>query len=856
VAVLVLALSACLPGWQEQVAVSPDAAPGSRVALTDIACGDATHCVAVGGNSSPPGAGARDRAVVLATVDGRTWARQPGADALPALRSVDCVDALSCVAVGESVLAGTADGGVSWTVWASTERAVFRAVSCAAERVCVAAASMDFWGADIGIVGGGGAALSVRMIFGQFDDLDCTSEGQCMAVSTEYNQPKFSVDSGRTWTVGAGRPWPAGDGQVPYALVPPPLFVHPRGRVSYSNQQITLHGVSCSTGGACTVAVTETLNWVDFYYEEVGPWGVLVPVNEEHSVVDDVVARTVDGGATWTTNTGTKLPATSGSDEHSVTCVDADHCWVGGRSTVAATGNASYGRFAVWEDQFLGVDADSTVAAMACVDRDRCWAAINTSTGAVVRATANGGVAAPVVNALTPSSGDPRGGTEVNVEGHGFADVTGVRFGETPAVSFRVIDDDHLVAVAPPGRADAPVSDVVVDSPHGPSRATAATRFSATFPVTLDPSPTGCGEYLAQTGQVPALESTACRELTITGTGFLPGSFAPGSPEPATRVTFGAEPALAVTCPDTRTCTVVPPDDIRVHLNQTVELQVATPGGTAAHPFTFGPLAWLISYAETTPMTYGVAPEAGGTVAYLTGQGLDAVTGVDVGTQPAHFTVENNWRVSFVVPPGTGYAPVTLITAAGRFLMADPTRVPVGLWVRYLGPPTITALTPTGERGDTIEIMGTNLAFDGKVRVAFGVDQVEGDCRSYEAACTVMVPSGTGTVPVTVETVGGRSDPSPVAQFTFTHPEVTAITPTSGPSGTLVTFTGRDLGAMTHVHIYDQWSNYNSASELVSVTPEQVTFRTPPIYAPQKVRFVVGTRVPNPYRLGHEFEYL
>ena len=67
---------------------------------------------------------------------------------------------------------------------------------------------------------------------------------------------------------------------------------------------------------------------------------------------------------------------------------------------------------------------------------------------------------------------------------------------------------------------------------------------------------------------------------------------------------------------------------------------------------------------------------------------------------------------------------------------------------------------------------------------------------------TATSPAGTGTVDVTVTTVGGTSATSPADQFTYVAaPTVTSISPTSGPTGggTSVTITGTNLGGASAV---------------------------------------------------------
>ncbi|KRC60611.1 hypothetical protein ASE14_06360 [Agromyces sp. Root81] len=55
------------------------------------------------------------------------------------------------------------------------------------------------------------------------------------------------------------------------------------------------------------------------------------------------------------------------------------------------------------------------------------------------------------VDGVTPPTGPATGGTEVTISGHCFTGATAVRFGSTPATSFRVVNDTTIVAVSPAG---------------------------------------------------------------------------------------------------------------------------------------------------------------------------------------------------------------------------------------------------------------------------------------------------------------------------------------------------------------------------------------------------------------------
>lgn len=95
-----------------------------------------------------------------------------------------------------------------------------------------------------------------------------------------------------------------------------------------------------------------------------------------------------------------------------------------------------------------------------------------------------GGLAAPIVTAIAPSSGGS--GTPVAITGENFAQTTKVLFGSTPA-TFTVDDFDHITAVAPAGLTG--TVDITVVNAGGTSATTAADRF--TYASSAGPTPGG-----------------------------------------------------------------------------------------------------------------------------------------------------------------------------------------------------------------------------------------------------------------------------------------------------------------------------------------------------------------------------
>jgi hypothetical protein len=163
-------------------------------------------------------------------------------------------------------------------------------------------------------------------------------------------------------------------------------------------------------------------------------------------------------------------------------------------------------------------------------------------------------VAAPVVTALSPTSGPAAGGTPVTITGTGFTGATAVNFGTTAATGVTVVNDTEITATSPAGTG---TENVTVTTPAGTSATSAADQF--TFTAVAAPTVTG----LSPTSGPPAGGTL----VTITGTGFTG----------ATAVNFGTTPATSFTVVSGTSITATSPAG-----TGTANVTVTTPQGTSA----------------------------------------------------------------------------------------------------------------------------------------------------------------------------------------------------------------------------------------------------------------------------------
>jgi hypothetical protein len=243
--------------------------------------------------------------------------------------------------------------------------------------------------------------------------------------------------------------------------------------------------------------------------------------------------------------------------------------------------------------------------------------------------------AAPVITAISPSSGSPAGGTSVTVSGTGFTGATRVGFGGLAASNYTVVSDSQITAVSP---AQTGAHYVIVTGPGGSSANVPADIYSYTAAA---PAITGISPSSG-----PQAGGTS---VTINGSGFTG----------ATRVAFGGLAATSYTVVSATQITAVSPAQTGAHY-----VIVTGPGGTsptvAAAIFTYKPPAPAI-----TAISPSSGPPAGGTSVTITGSGFTAATKVAFGGVAAtSFNVVSDTQIAAVSPAQTG-AHYIVVTGPG-----------------------------------------------------------------------------------------------------------------------------------------------------------------------------------------------
>jgi hypothetical protein len=247
---------------------------------------------------------------------------------------------------------------------------------------------------------------------------------------------------------------------------------------------------------------------------------------------------------------------------------------------------------------------------------------------------------APVVSAVTSSSGSTAGGTLVTVLGSGFTGASAVNFGSTPAADFTVLSDTALLATAPAGTTGA--TDITVTTPSGTSATGSNDQFTysaATVPVINSMSP---ASGLTAGGAV----------VTLSGSGFTS----------ATGVNFGSVPASAFWINSDNSLTAVAPSQTAGSVDVTVTAPGAVSALTSADRFTYQ----MSLPPAVTNLDTASGSTAGGTAVTITGNHFTGATGVNFGGVPASYTVLSDSSINAVSPSGAaGTVDVTVTTATG-----------------------------------------------------------------------------------------------------------------------------------------------------------------------------------------------
>ena len=364
---------------------------------------------------------------------------------------------------------------------------------------------------------------------------------------------------------------------------------------------------------------------------------------------------------------------------------------------------------------------------------------------------------APLPKLLLLAPTDGTVGQEVTITGTNLLDASAVKFGALAAAGVVQDSATQVRATVPALFATGTVS---VTTPAG--TAVSATQFQVTKVIGFTP---------------PSAPFNTV--ITITGTGLAS----------ATGVDFpGHSGAVAI---DSATPTAV---KVKVPNDATLgQLTVHTPRATATTP--------VASPFKAQPrITIDASSHRVGDVVSIPGTNLTDTTVVKVGAlalSPGNWSVVDATHLELTIPDSALTGAVSVTTAQGAVIEGTTTSsTPLKI------APTINALDGTndhGKAGDHIVLGGKT--FTGTTSVTFASSTATRVPAAFVAGAgglslNVTVPGGTAVSgAIRVTNPGGPSDST---SFTV-EPKITSFTPTTGPTGTVVTVAGSGFGGADRV---------------------------------------------------------
>lgn len=217
----------------------------------------------------------------------------------------------------------------------------------------------------------------------------------------------------------------------------------------------------------------------------------------------------------------------------------------------------------------------------------------------------------------------------------------------------------------------------------------------------------------------------------------------------------------------------------------------------------------------------------------ITGNNFVDVQSVAIGGITARFTVISPTEIWAYVPANPMSGPITVTNSVSVATSASNFVV---------GSPMITSFTPsTGGSGTLVTITGDSLS--NVEAVAFN-----GVTTSFSSlgskTLTTTVPSGATTGPITVTTSQGTVV-SETDMILFPSPAITAMAPSQGAIGTLITITGSHFTPTTSVKFSGIEANFTvvSDTQITSIVPvgtptfSRITVITPSGYTSSPTYF-------------------
>jgi len=209
-------------------------------------------------------------------------------------------------------------------------------------------------------------------------------------------------------------------------------------------------------------------------------------------------------------------------------------------------------------------------------------------------------------------------------------------------------------------------------------------------------------------------------------------------------------------------------------------------------------------------------------VRYQTTPSVTIVNVVDIPASGSPFSGSVNYTITNIATVGRVYTAGTTTTSSGMAVGSSTTYV-VTCTPVAASAPSITSLAPTsGPQAGGTSVVITGTGFTGASAVNFGSTAATGYTVNSDTQITATAPAGSGAVDVLVTTGAGTNAAGTKYTYTGAAPTVTALSPTSGASGTSVTITGTNFTNLSTVKFGTSAATsatYTSATQLTAVAP-------------------------------------
>ncbi|MDR3502850.1 MAG: IPT/TIG domain-containing protein, partial [Legionella sp.] len=376
---------------------------------------------------------------------------------------------------------------------------------------------------------------------------------------------------------------------------------------------------------------------------------------------------------------------------------------------------------------------------------------------------------APVITAVTPSSGNTGGHTIISIVGQNFTNGATVTIGGINAEIISV--SSTLIEAVTPAHAAGVVA-IVVTTAAGSTTFSSGFTYTSTAPDITSITP--------NIGSVAGNTTT-----TITGTNL----------NAITSVSFGGVPASSFVVNSSTSITAVTPAYSGGALAVNVLVSDGTSNATLVNGFT---------YQLGTPSISTISPNqgstSGGTTITVTGSGFATGTTITIGGIPAtNITVINPTTLMATIPAyvsGPLVKDVQVNNGEGIFTLA-------GGFTYIASTPELSSLTPTNGStagGTTITLSGSGFVAGTTVTLG-GTSATDVHIIDATTLTAVTPAHASGIVDVVVNNGVGSATLSAAYTYLANAPTLTAINPTTGSvaGGVSVTLTGTGLTGMTGV---------------------------------------------------------